>query len=80
MQPAIAPSKDLLPIEELDQAIVNLSARINAGTYELLVLIRQFDERAGWLKWGLSNCAEWLHYRCDCRSGPWPRSPPGLRF
>jgi hypothetical protein len=29
------------------------------------VLIRQFDERAGWLKWGLGNCAEWLHYRCD---------------
>jgi len=29
------------------------------------VLIRQFDERAGWLKWGLANCAEWLHYRCD---------------
>ena len=65
MQLAVAPSKDLLPIEELDQAIVNLSARINAETYELLVLIRQFDERTGWLKWGLANCAEWLHYRCD---------------
>jgi hypothetical protein len=31
----------------------------------LLVLISRFDERAGWLKWGLSGCAEWLHYRCD---------------
>ena len=29
------------------------------------MLIRQFDERAGWLQWGLGNCAEWLHYRCD---------------
>ena len=65
MQLAVVPSTDLLPIEELDQAIVNLSARINAETYELLVLIRQFDERTGWLKWGLANCAEWLHYRCD---------------
>jgi hypothetical protein len=55
----------LLSIDDLDQAIVNLSARINAETYELLVLVRQFDERAGWLKWGLGNCAEWLHYRCD---------------
>jgi len=55
----------LLPIDDLDQAIVTLSARINAETYELLVLIREFDERAGWLKWGLGNCAEWLHYRCD---------------
>ena len=61
MKPDINP----VPIDDLDQAIVNLSARINAETYELLVLIRQFDERAGWLKWGLGGCAEWLHYRCD---------------
>ena len=46
------PLPDLVPIDALDQAIVNLSARINAETYELLELIRQFDERAGWLKWG----------------------------
>ena len=52
-------------IDELDRAIVNLSARINVASYELLVLIRRFDERAGWLKWGFSNCAEWLHWRCD---------------
>ncbi len=56
---------NLVPIDDLDRAIVTLSARINAETYELLVLIREFDERAGWLKWGLGNCAEWLHYRCD---------------
>jgi uncharacterized protein DUF222/HNH endonuclease len=52
-------------IDELDRAIVNLSARINAASYELLVLIRRFDERAGWLKWGFSDCVEWLHWRCD---------------
>jgi len=69
MKPAVMPTKsplpDLLPIDDLDRAIVTLSARINAETYELLVLIREFDERAGWLKWGLCNCAEWLQYRCD---------------
>jgi len=65
MKPLIRPSKDLLPIDDLDQAIVHLCARINAETYELLVMIRQFDERAGWLKCGLGNCAEWLQYRCD---------------
>jgi hypothetical protein len=58
-----------LAIEDLDQAIVNLSARINASTCELLVLIRQFDERAGWLKWGLESCAQWLHWRCDLSPG-----------
>jgi hypothetical protein len=65
MKPAKPPKNRLLSIDELDRDIVNLSARISAETYELLVLVRQFDERAGWLKWGLGNCAEWLHWRCD---------------
>ena len=60
-----SPKERLLSIDELDRNIVNLAARINAATYELLVLVRPFDERAGWLQWGLGNCAEWLHWRCD---------------
>ncbi len=58
-------NNDLKPIEELDRNILDLCTRINAETYELLVLIREFDERAGWLKWGLLSCAEWLAWRCD---------------
>ena len=65
MRPAITPKNRSLSIDELDRGIVSLSAKINAATYELIVLVRQFDERAGWLKWGLSNSAEWLHWRCD---------------
>jgi hypothetical protein len=49
MKAATKPTNKLLPIDDLDKAIVGLSARINAATYELLILIRQFDERAGWL-------------------------------
>jgi len=56
---------DLAPIEDLDRNILTLCNHINAATYELLLLIREFDERAGWLKWGLKNCAEWLAWRCD---------------
>jgi hypothetical protein len=52
-------------IDDLDRAIVNLAARINAATYDFLVLIRRFDERAGWLRWSFDNCTDWLHYRCD---------------
>jgi Domain of unknown function (DUF222)/HNH endonuclease len=63
--PKTSPKDRLLSIDQLDRDIVTLATRINAATYELLVLIRQFDERAGWLQWGLSNCAEWLHWRCD---------------
>ena len=58
-------SADLTPIEALDQNILTLCTSINAATYELLVMIREFDERAGFLQWGLSNCAEWLAWRCD---------------
>ena len=53
------------PIEDLEQGILKLSTRINAATYELLMLVREFDERVGWLRWGLDNCAEWLAWRCD---------------
>lgn len=52
-------------VDALDQAIVDLTSQITVSEYKLLVLIREFDERGGWLKWGLSNCSEWLHYRCD---------------
>jgi hypothetical protein len=56
---------DLTPIETLDERILNLCTRINAATYELLVMIREFDERGGCLKWGLDCTAKWLAWRCD---------------
>jgi hypothetical protein len=56
-------------IDDLDRDIVRVAARINAVTYELLCLVREFDERAGWLKWGFDHCAEWLHWRCDISLG-----------
>ena len=53
----------LTPIDELDERILNLCTRINAATYELLVMIREFDERGGCLKWGLESTATWLAWR-----------------
>ncbi|MGH8130403.1 MAG: DUF222 domain-containing protein [Steroidobacteraceae bacterium] len=64
MTASAAPDR-LAAIDELDRAIVTLAARINTATHDLLVLIRRFDERAGWLQWGFGNCADWLHWRCD---------------
>ena len=55
----------LRPIDDLDRNIVTLATRINAATYELLVLVREFEERGGYVQWGLDNCAEWLAWRCD---------------
>ena len=56
---------DLVPIEELDRRIFSCAARIDAVIYEMLVLIREFDLRGCYLKYGLANTAEWLEYRCD---------------
>ncbi|MEJ2127750.1 MAG: DUF222 domain-containing protein [Woeseiaceae bacterium] len=55
----------LASIDALDRNILKLCSRINTATYELLILVREFDERVGWLKWGMQNCAEWLAWRCD---------------
>ncbi len=52
-------------IDEIDQAILRLSRRMNADNYQLLVLVREFDERGGWRPWGFDSCALWLHWRCD---------------
>ena len=50
------------PKERLGEEIATLAARIDAATYELLVLIRKFDEQEGWNN-GFLNCAQWLTWR-----------------
>ncbi len=52
----------------LGDAIAELAARIQAATYELLVLIRVFDERAGWGN-GFQSCAHWLNWRTGLALG-----------
>ena len=49
-------------IEQLGDAIAELSARIQAATYELLVLIRQFETSGGWNN-GFLSVAHWLNWR-----------------
>jgi hypothetical protein len=29
------------------------------------VLVREFDDRMGWAKWGFPSCADWLSWRCQ---------------
>jgi hypothetical protein len=55
---------DRRSIDDLDAEICALARHMNAQTYRLLVLVREFDDRFGWAKWGLRNCAEWLAWRC----------------
>ena len=48
--------------ERMGEEIATLAARIDAATYELLVLIRKFDEEEGW-NCGFLSCAHWLTWR-----------------
>jgi len=63
--PVVDPS-----IDDLDAEICALASRLNARTYRMLMLmlmlmlVREFDDRMGWAKWGHRTCAEWLEWRC----------------
>jgi len=42
--------------DDLGETIAALAARLHAATYELLVLLHEFDERTGWNN-GFLSCA-----------------------
>jgi hypothetical protein len=52
----------LSELEALGERIARLAAQISAATYQLLVLLHQFDERTGW-NCGFRSCAHWLNWR-----------------
>ena len=58
-------------VERLGESIAELAARIQAATYELLVLIREFDAREGWNDGfnGFRSCAHWLNWRTGLALG-----------
>ncbi len=51
-----------MPLDALGEAIAELAGRIHAATYELLVMLREFDAEAGWNN-GFLSCAHWLSWR-----------------
>ncbi len=64
--PTSAPFAD---VERLGDEIAELAAHIDAATYRLLVLIREFDQREGWCV-GFKTCAHWLNWRTGIAMGP----------
>ncbi|MEX0914791.1 MAG: DUF222 domain-containing protein, partial [Wenzhouxiangellaceae bacterium] len=44
-------------------------AHIHAATFRLLKLIREFDERDGWVGPGLMSCAHWLNWKIGLSIG-----------
>ena len=64
MQPDVAQPPDM---ECLGDQIAELSARIDAATYELLCYLREFDRGYGWE--GFRSCAHWLNWRTGLALG-----------
>ena len=57
---SVAVPPRLTELEALGERIARLAAQISAATYQLLVLLHEFDERSGW-NCGFRSCAHWLH-------------------
>ena len=58
-----------LASERLEVELLDLSARMAAGTYELLVLVGELDARGTWAVQGALSCAAWLADHCDIEVG-----------
>ncbi len=65
----VATSSDPEDLQTLEDRITELAAHIHAATYRFLVLIREFDRRAGWSGPGLNSCAHWLSWKCGINVG-----------
>ena len=50
------------------ERIATLSAQLEAASYQLLVMIRRFDERGGCNR-GFRSCAHWLCWRTGLELG-----------
>ncbi len=64
--PQIGPGR--LEVDQLGEDIAKLSAQIQAATYHLLTMIREFDEKSGW-NTGFRSCAHWLNWRTGLEMG-----------
>jgi hypothetical protein len=62
LTPLTATRDNPMPIDALGERIADLAARIHAATYELLVMLRKYDEGKGWNN-GFLSCAHWLSWR-----------------
>ena len=56
-------------LQALEDQITELAAHINAATWRLLTLIREYDLRNGWNCGATKSCAHWLNWKCGIAIG-----------
>ena len=56
-------------LNHLADNITELVAHLDAGTFQLLQLICEFDIEEGWDGTGIRSCAHWLNWKCGMSMG-----------
>ena len=52
-----------LSVPQLRAQITELAGHLNAGNHRMLMLIAEFDRRAGWSDGATQSCAHWLNWQ-----------------
>jgi hypothetical protein len=68
---AASPSPDRVRInEKLGNELTLLAGQLDAGSYRMIKLIAEFDEREAWGDGGgVKSCAHWLNWKCGIAMG-----------
>ena len=56
-------------LADLGAEIMAIASRVNAVNHRWLLLIGEFDRRAGWAEAGARSCAHWLNWKCGLDLG-----------
>ena len=56
-------------LAELEAQITELAGHLNAANHRWLMLIAEFDRRAGWADGSTTSCAHWLGWKCGIDRG-----------
>jgi hypothetical protein len=64
------PHEGVVKLEKMADGITELAAHLDAGTFQLLELICEFDKQNGWQGPGIQSCAHWLNWKCGMSLGP----------
>ena len=55
---------ETMPLERLEAEITQLAGHLAAAECRWMVLIAEFDRRAGYEQWGCRTCSHWLSWQC----------------
>src|SRR5438034_10700022 len=55
---------ETMPLERLEAEITQLAGNLAAAECRWLMLIAEFDRRAGYEQWGCRTCSHWLNWHC----------------